>query len=66
MRVDKVPKGKAKVFAAGGATPMFGKSDRTKSAYPAGSAAPWANERAGCFSEAGPPVGCDADYQGAR
>jgi hypothetical protein len=35
MRVDKVPKGKSKLFAAGGATPMFGKSDRTKSAYPA-------------------------------
>jgi hypothetical protein len=35
MRVDKVPKGRNKLFAAGGATEMFGKSDRTKSAYPA-------------------------------
>jgi hypothetical protein len=35
MRVDKVPKGKDKVFAAGGRTKMFGRSDRTKSAYPA-------------------------------
>ena len=35
MRVDKLPKGTNKQFAAGGKTPMFGKSDRTKSAYPA-------------------------------
>jgi hypothetical protein len=35
MRVDNVPKGKDKVFAAGGRTKMFGKADRTKSAYPA-------------------------------
>jgi hypothetical protein len=35
MRVDKIPKGKDKSFAAGGKIPMLGKSDRTKSAYPA-------------------------------
>ena len=35
MRVSKVPKGKDKLFARGGVTPMFGKNDRTKSAYPA-------------------------------
>jgi hypothetical protein len=35
MRVDKIPKGKDKIFARGGKTPMFGKSDRTKSANPA-------------------------------
>jgi hypothetical protein len=35
MKVSRVPKGKDKVFAAGGTTPMFGKADRTKSAYPA-------------------------------
>ena len=35
MRVDKVPKGNDKTFASGGKTPMFGKADRTKSAYPA-------------------------------
>jgi hypothetical protein len=35
MRVSKIPKGKAKVFAAGGKTKMFGRSDRTKSSHPA-------------------------------
>jgi hypothetical protein len=35
MRVDKVPKGTNKQFASGGRTKMFGRSDRTKSAYPA-------------------------------
>jgi hypothetical protein len=35
MRVDKVPKGKEKTFAAGGSTKMFGAGDRTKSRYPA-------------------------------
>jgi hypothetical protein len=35
MKVSRVPKGKDKQFAAGGSTKMFGKSDRTKSAYPA-------------------------------
>ena len=35
MRVSKVPKGKSVPFAAGGRTKMFGKADRTKSAYPA-------------------------------
>jgi hypothetical protein len=35
MKVSRVPKGKNKQFAAGGVTPMFGKADRTKSAYPA-------------------------------
>jgi hypothetical protein len=35
MRVDKVPKGANKQFAAGGSTKMFGAGDRTKSRYPA-------------------------------
>jgi hypothetical protein len=35
MRVDKVPKGRDKEFAAGGRTKMFGAGDRTKSRYPA-------------------------------
>jgi hypothetical protein len=35
MRVSKIPKGTDKQFARGGKTPMFGKSDRTKSSYPA-------------------------------
>jgi hypothetical protein len=35
MKVSRVPKGKDKLFASGGVTPMFGKADRTKSAYPA-------------------------------
>jgi hypothetical protein len=35
MKTSKIPKGKDKSFAAGGKTPMLGKSDRTKSAYPA-------------------------------
>ena len=34
-KVAKVPKGANKQFAAGGRTKMFGKADRTKSAYPA-------------------------------
>ena len=36
MRVDKVPKGANKQFAAGGSTKMFGAGDRTKSKYQAG------------------------------
>jgi hypothetical protein len=37
MKPGKViPKGRNKLFAAGGATPMFGKADRVKSAFPAG------------------------------
>jgi hypothetical protein len=35
MKTGKIPKGQSKIFARGGKTPMFGKSDRTKSAYPA-------------------------------
>jgi hypothetical protein len=35
MKVSRVPKGNDKTFASGGVTPMFGKSDRVKSAYPA-------------------------------
>ena len=35
MKTGKIPKGKDKLFARGGVTPMFGKNDRTKSAYPA-------------------------------
>jgi hypothetical protein len=35
MRANKLSKGKDKVFASGGRTKMFGRSDRTKSAYPA-------------------------------
>jgi hypothetical protein len=34
-KLDKIPKGKQTTFARGGKTPMFGKSDRTKSAFPA-------------------------------
>jgi hypothetical protein len=36
MKTSKMPKGKDKQFARGGATPMFGAGTRTKSAYPAG------------------------------
>jgi hypothetical protein len=35
MRVNKVPKGRNKVFASGGSTKMFGAGDRIKSRYPA-------------------------------
>jgi hypothetical protein len=34
-KLSKIPKGRDKQFARGGKTPMFGKSDRAKSAYPA-------------------------------
>jgi hypothetical protein len=37
MKPGKViPKGKPEKFARGGKQPMFGKSDRAKSSYPAG------------------------------
>jgi hypothetical protein len=35
MRVDKVSKGKNKLFAAGGRTKMFGAGNRMKSKFPA-------------------------------
>jgi hypothetical protein len=35
MKVSKIPKGKDKVFAAGGRTGMFGAGDRVKSRFPA-------------------------------
>jgi hypothetical protein len=35
MRMTKVPKGTAKVFARGGRTKMFGAGDRVKSKFPA-------------------------------
>jgi hypothetical protein len=35
MKTVKIPKGKDKLFARGGATPHVRQGDRTKSAYPA-------------------------------
>jgi hypothetical protein len=35
MKIDKVPKGRDKVFARGGKQKMFGAADRTRSKYPA-------------------------------
>ena len=35
MKLDKVSKGKAKSFATGGRTKMFGAGTRTKTKYPA-------------------------------
>jgi hypothetical protein len=34
-KLDKIPKGNAKVFARGGKNPMFGAGSRTRTAYPA-------------------------------
>jgi hypothetical protein len=76
MRVDKVPKGRDKVFAAGGKQKMFGKADRTKSAFPAEPQKPGrtgqhatkpAPKRTGArVNEAGDMGGSRAAYQPRR